>query len=116
MKGDETELFAQPLLESRTGAYIEWLDNELTMTANNNINNDSLLVLLFAKINQQTIKLLMFLGVGKLFPLVRSVLRVHCILRIYLPLLQVMHEKYLCVEDSSGGLRRILVLIARCLF
>ena len=48
MKCDEMELFAQLLLESRTGAYIEWLDNELIMTANNNINKDSLLVLLSA--------------------------------------------------------------------
>ena len=29
------ELLAQLLLESRTGAYIEWLDNELIMNANN---------------------------------------------------------------------------------
>ena len=43
------ELFAQLLLESRTGAYIEWPAKELIMTANNNINKDSLLVLLFAK-------------------------------------------------------------------
>ena len=43
------ELFAQPLLESRTGAYIEWLENKLIMAANNNINKDSLLVLLSAK-------------------------------------------------------------------
>ena len=43
------ELIAQLLLESRTYAYIKWLDNELNMTANNNINKDSLLVLLFAK-------------------------------------------------------------------
>ena len=43
------ELVAQLLLESRIDAYIEWLDNELIMTANNNINNDSLLVLLSAK-------------------------------------------------------------------
>ena len=28
------ELFAQLLFESRIGAYIEWLDNELIMTAN----------------------------------------------------------------------------------
>jgi hypothetical protein len=27
---------AQPLLESRTGAYLEWLVNELMMTANKN--------------------------------------------------------------------------------
>ena len=43
------ELFAQPLLERRTCAYIEWLDNELIMTANNNINKDSLLVSLSTK-------------------------------------------------------------------
>ena len=43
------ELFAQPLLESRTCAYIEWLDNKLMRTASNNINKDSLLVLLSAK-------------------------------------------------------------------
>ena len=35
MEGDEIELIAQLLLESRIGAYIEWLDNELIMTANN---------------------------------------------------------------------------------
>ena len=44
-------MFAPLLLESRTCAYIEWLDNELIMTANNNINKDSLLVLLFVKRN-----------------------------------------------------------------
>ena len=51
MKGDELELFAQPLLESRICAYIEWLDNKLIMTANNNINKDSLLELFSAKRN-----------------------------------------------------------------
>ena len=43
------KLFAQSLLESRLGAYIEWLGNELIMTANNNTNKDLLLVLLSAK-------------------------------------------------------------------
>ena len=43
------ELFAQLLLESRTGAYIEWLGNERIMTANNNKNKDSLLILLSVK-------------------------------------------------------------------
>ena len=28
-KGEETELIAQLLLESRTGAYIDWLDDNL---------------------------------------------------------------------------------------
>ena len=45
------ELIAQLLLESGTCSYIEWLDNKLIMTANNNINKDSLLELLFAKRN-----------------------------------------------------------------
>ena len=49
MEGDEMELIAQLLLESRTDAYIEWLDNQLIMATNNNINKDSLLVLLSAK-------------------------------------------------------------------
>ena len=71
MKDSEMDLIAQLLLESRTCAYIEWLDNELIMTANNNINKYSLLVLLSAKKEtQQTIKLIISLGVGKLFPLV----------------------------------------------
>ena len=43
------ELFAQPLLENRTGAYIECLDNKLIMTANINLHKDPLLVLLSAK-------------------------------------------------------------------
>ena len=51
MKDGEMVLIAQPLLESRTCAYIEWLDDELIMTANNNLNKDSLLVLLSAKRN-----------------------------------------------------------------
>ena len=43
------ELFAQLLLESRSSAYIEWLDNKLIMAVSNNINKDSLLVLLSTK-------------------------------------------------------------------
>ena len=49
MKGGEIDLIAQLLLESRTCAYLEWIDNELIMTANNNINKDSLLILLSTK-------------------------------------------------------------------
>ena len=64
------ELFVQLLLESRIGAYIEWLDNEIIMTVNNNINKDSLLVLLSVKRKPQTIKVCISLRVGKLFPLV----------------------------------------------
>ena len=43
MKDDEIELVVQLLLESRTYAYIKWLENKLIMAANNNINKDSLL-------------------------------------------------------------------------
>ena len=49
MKDGEMDLFAQLLLESRTSAYPEWLDNELIMTANKNKHEDSLLAMLFAK-------------------------------------------------------------------
>ena len=35
MEGAEIELIAQLLLESRTGAYIEWLDKVIIMTAKN---------------------------------------------------------------------------------
>ena len=60
------------MLKSRTGAYLEWLANELIMTANKHIYKDSLLVMLFAnkKKTQQTIKLIISFEVGKLFPLV----------------------------------------------
>jgi hypothetical protein len=36
MKDEKIVLIAQPLLESRTSAYLEWLVNELLMTANKN--------------------------------------------------------------------------------
>jgi hypothetical protein len=34
MDGDKMVLIAQPLLESNIGPYIEWLVNELMITAN----------------------------------------------------------------------------------
>ena len=34
MKEGEMILIAQPLLESTTGAYLEWLSNEVIMTTN----------------------------------------------------------------------------------
>ena len=34
MKDGEMDLFAQLLFESRTDAYLEWLANEVIMTAN----------------------------------------------------------------------------------
>jgi hypothetical protein len=38
MTDGEMILIAQPLLGSRIGAYIEWLDNELIMTANKTLS------------------------------------------------------------------------------
>jgi hypothetical protein len=38
MKDGEMVLMAQPLLESRTGAYLEWLVNKLLITANKKLN------------------------------------------------------------------------------
>ena len=58
MKCDEMELIAQLLLKSRTCAYIEWLDNQLIRATNNNINKDSLLVLLSTKRNLANHKVL----------------------------------------------------------
>ena len=37
MKDDKMVLIAQPLLESRTGAYLEWLANEVILNANKNL-------------------------------------------------------------------------------
>jgi hypothetical protein len=38
MEDGKMILIAQPLLESRTSAYIEWLDNELIMTVNKTLS------------------------------------------------------------------------------
>ena len=46
MKDDKIVLIAYHLLESSIGAYIEWLVNELMMTANKMEYNDSRLVML----------------------------------------------------------------------
>ena len=46
MKDDKIILIAFHLLETSTGAYIEWLVNELTMTANEIEYKDARLVML----------------------------------------------------------------------
>jgi hypothetical protein len=46
MKGDKLVLIAYHMLESSIGAYIEWLANELMMTANKIEYNDTCLVML----------------------------------------------------------------------
>ena len=54
-KGEEIALIAQPLLESRTCAYIDWLDDNFIRLIIIIHNKDALLVLLSAKENQQAI-------------------------------------------------------------
>ena len=109
MKGDEMDLFVQLLLESRTGAYIEWIDNELIMTTNNNINKDSLLLLLYAKTKLANHKAYHIPWSREIIPTSRiSLMSTLCTLGL-LPLLQAMLEEYCCVKDSSSGHRRILV-------
>ena len=46
MKDDKMFLIAYHLLESSTGAYIEWLVNELMMTANEIEYKDARLIML----------------------------------------------------------------------
>ena len=46
MKDDKIVLIAYHLLESSIGAYIEWLINELTMTANKIEYKDTRLIML----------------------------------------------------------------------
>ena len=70
MKDGEVDLFAQLLLKSRTCAYLEWLDNELIMTTNKKHTQGFTTGNAFRKKKtQQTIKLIISFGVGKLFPL-----------------------------------------------
>ena len=66
------DLIAQLLLESRTSAYIEWLANELIMTANKThiLGFTTSNAFRKKKETQQTIKFILSFGVGKLFPLV----------------------------------------------
>ena len=75
MKDGEMDLFAQLLLESRTCAYLELLDNELIMTANKkHTRGFSTSIAFRKKETQQPKKLIISFGVGKLFPLVMYVL------------------------------------------
>ena len=47
MKDGKIVLIAQPLLEGSTGAYLEWLANEVIMIANKTWLKDLLLLMLF---------------------------------------------------------------------
>jgi hypothetical protein len=49
MKGGEMSMIAQPLLERRTGAYLEWLVNEVKWLLIKLDYKDERLVILFAK-------------------------------------------------------------------
>ena len=58
------ELFAQLLLKSRTGAYIEWLAKEVIMTANKLDLMNILLVMLFTNIKKTVVGAKMCLCAG----------------------------------------------------
>ena len=87
------ELITQLLLESRTCAYIEWLDNKLIMAANNDISKDSLLVLLSAKRKPANLKALHILWSRKVIPTNRLSLASTLCTQGLLPLLQVQLEE-----------------------
>ena len=70
MKDGEIYLIAQLLLENRICAYIEWLDDEIIMTANKKYTEGFTTSIAFRKKNQQPKKIIISFGVGKLFPLV----------------------------------------------
>jgi hypothetical protein len=64
MKNGKMVLIAYHLLESNIGAYIEWLVNELMMTANKKKYKDAPLVMLLAiAINPRARKSCIILGV-----------------------------------------------------
>jgi hypothetical protein len=64
MEDGKMVLIAYPLLESSLGAYIEWLVNELRMTANKKKYKDAPLVMLLANIiNPQARKPCIIFGV-----------------------------------------------------
>ena len=67
-KGGEMELLAQLLLESRTCAYLEQLDNKLMMTANNNINKEFTISTAFCKRNPTNHKALHIPWSWKIIP------------------------------------------------
>ena len=56
MKDDKMVLIAYHMLESSIGAYIEWLVNELMMTANEVEYKDARLVMLPANVINQQVK------------------------------------------------------------
>ena len=112
MKGDEMELIAQPLLESRTGAYIERLDNKSIMTANNNINKDSLLVLRSTKRNLANHKAYHILWSREIIRTSRISLASTLCTQGYLPLLQVTLEEYLVWRILLVGSDEILVILS----
>ena len=80
------------------------------MAINNNINKNSLLVLLSAKRRPANHKAHHILWSREIILTSRISLASTLYTQgLFIPL-QVTSEEYLCVEDSSGGHRRILVL------
>ena len=101
MKDGEMVLIAPPLLESRIGAYVEWLPNEV-------------LVMLFAnKIIQQTYIAYHTPWSRKAIPTSRvSLASTLCTQDLFYPYCRYSLRSSSYVKDSSGGYRRILVSIS----
>ena len=86
------------------------------MVDNNKRNKDSLLVLLLAKRKPANYKASHVPWSREIIPTSQISLASTLYTQDLFTPVAVMHEKYFCVEDSSSGLRQILVLIAKCSF
>ena len=111
MKNGEIILIAQPLLESRTCAYLEWLANEVIMTANKTWLNDLLLVMLFAN-KKETINLYCLSTPWSQKNIPTSLVNLAstlCTQGLFYPIAGAAWGVSSCVEDSSVGHRWIRV-------
>ena len=92
MKDGRMVLIAYHLLESSIGAYIEWLVNELMMTANKNEYKDARLVML-PQMQQPTSQISLAYPWSLLFSSCRiSLIEYNQVLRVLFPLLHVIEE------------------------
>ena len=111
------KLIVQPLLESRTYAYIEWLCNKLILTANNNINKNSPLVLLSAKRKSANHKAYHNPWSRKIIPTSRvSLASTLCIYGLFTPVVGAACGVAIVWRILLVGTNGSLYLIVRCLF
>ena len=108
MKDGKMVLIAYDLLESSTGAYIEWLVNELMMTTNEIEYKDARLVMLLADAITHKPDNFAYLW-SLLFSSYRvSLAEYNRVLRVLFPPIagdRRIHRANSCVWKSPGGLR-----------